>query len=104
VDVFIDDIIVSGVDILDPLQPLAANMETAVLKKRFGERIAFHGSIDTQYTLPRGTTEEVRKEVKDRMDLFGLEGGFIIAPAHVLQPDVPTKNILTLYEALDEAG
>jgi uroporphyrinogen decarboxylase len=100
VDVFIDDMIASGVDVLDPLQPLAANMDAAGLKQRFGGRIAFHGSIDTQYTLPRGSPEDVRKEVQDRMNLFGNEGGFILAPAHVLQPDVPTANIEALYQTV----
>jgi uroporphyrinogen decarboxylase len=75
-------------------------MNPAALKQRFGGRIAFHGSIDTQYTLPRGSPEDVRKEVQDRMRLFGTGGGFILAPAHVLQPDVPTANIEALYQTV----
>ncbi len=99
---FVEDIIAIGVDILDPLQPRAAGMDLQSLKERFGSRICLHGSIDTQYTLPRGTPSDVRTEALRNMDLFGKAGGFILAPAHSLQPDVPTANILALYDAVRE--
>lgn len=99
---FIEDIIECGVDILDPIQPLATGMDLAKLKDSFGSRICFHGSIDTQYTLPRGTAEEVKKEVFSRMSIFGKSGGFIVAPSHILQPDVPDENIMALYQGVKE--
>jgi uroporphyrinogen-III decarboxylase len=104
IDILIEDIIAMGIDILDPIQLRAANMNPVSLKKRFGDRICFHGCIDTQYTFPHGAPEEVRQEVLDRMALFDLEGGFIAAPTHVLQPDVPIQNIEILYQTLHKKG
>ena len=98
----IPDLIEIGVDILDPLQPKASEMELADLKEAFGKDICFHGSICTQQTLPEGTPEDVRAEVLQRLNLFKGQGGFILAPAHIVQPDVPLKNILALYEAARE--
>lgn len=63
-----------------------------------------HGSVDTQYTLPMGTILEIEQEVKDRIEVLGDEGGFIIAPSHTLQPDVPVENIIALYEAIRRYG
>ncbi len=97
---FIDDIIDAGVDILDPIQTRAKGMMPEYLKTRFGERICFHGSIDTQYTLPQGTAEEIEQEVKDRIEVLGKNGGFIIAPSHTVQPDVPVENVITMYESI----
>ncbi len=97
---FIPDLIDAGVDILDPLQPRAAGMELSALKRDFGGQICFHGSIDTQETLPRGTPHDVADEARDRLSLFDKEAGFIIAPAHSVQPDVPVENIEALYAAV----
>jgi uroporphyrinogen decarboxylase len=94
----IDDLIEIGVDILDPLQALADGMDPQALKANFGKRICLHGGIDTQYLLPRGTPEEVRTEVRTRLEILGKGGGFILAPCHVLQLDVPTENILAMGE------
>ncbi|MEI6873878.1 MAG: uroporphyrinogen decarboxylase family protein [Spirochaetota bacterium] len=92
----IDDLIEIGVDILDPLQALAEGMDPKVLKSRFGDRICLHGGIDTQYLLPRGRPEEVRAEVLERIRILGEGGGYILAPCHVLQSDVPTENVLAM--------
>jgi uroporphyrinogen decarboxylase len=94
----IDRLIDLGVDVLDPIQVRAKGMDPGQLKKRFGDRIALHGSIDTQYVLPRGTPEEVRGEVRRMIDALGPSGGFVLAPSHVLQTDVTTENVLALYE------
>lgn len=95
----IEDLIEIGVDILDPLQALAEGMEPSNLKASFGDRICLHGGIDTQYLLPRGTSSEVRDEVRSRLEILGVGGGFILAPCHVLQLDVPTENIMAMSEA-----
>jgi uroporphyrinogen decarboxylase len=95
----IDRLIDLGVDILDPLQVAATGMDPAALKRGFGERICLHGSIDTQYLLPRGTPEAVRDTAEAMIDVLGANGGFILAPCHVLQTDVPTANIRALYKA-----
>jgi len=99
---YIDLLIEAGVDILDPLQPNAFGMDPEHLKECFEGRICFHGSIDTQYVLPTGTPDEVRAQVRRHMEILGgKKTGFIIAPAHTLQPDVKTENIIALYDEID---
>lgn len=95
----IDDLIEIGVDILDPLQAAAKGMDPRVLKERFGDRICLHGGIDTQYLLPQGSPEEVAAEVRRRAEILGHGGGYILAPCHVLQLDVPTENVLAMRDA-----
>ena len=94
---FIPGLIEAGVDILDPIQPGARDMDPAEIKKDFGARICLHGSIDTQYTLPKGSWEDVADEVTERVRDLGRGGRFILAPCHVLQTDVPMENIEALY-------
>lgn len=99
---FIDLLIEAGVDILDPLQPNAKDMNSENLFAHFAGKICFHGSIDTQNVLPRGTAEEVRDQVRRHYAILGQPGsGFIIAPAHTLQPDVSVENIVAMYEEID---
>jgi len=100
----IDDLIEIGVDVLDPLQAAATGMEPRALKDAFGDRICLHGGICTQYLLPRGTPEEVRYEVRRRLEILGAGGGYILAPCHVLQTDVPTENVLAMSETAYTAG
>jgi len=100
----IPDLIEIGIDILNPLQPGAVGMEPASLKRNFGDRICFHGSIDIQHTLPYGTPEDIRNEVRDRMRALARGGGFIICTAHNIQVDTPIENILTLFDAYKEFG
>jgi len=94
----IDRLIDLGVDVLDPIQVRAKGMDPEAIKARFGARIALHGSIDTQYVLPRGTPEDVAGEVRRMIDVLGRGGGFILSPSHVLQTDVSTENVVALYE------
>jgi uroporphyrinogen decarboxylase len=100
----IEDLIEIGVDILDPLQAAAVGMEPQALKDAYGGRLCLHGGICTQYLLPRGTPGEVRNEVRRRLEILGRGGGYILAPCHVLQTDVPTANILAMSEAGVEFG
>jgi uroporphyrinogen decarboxylase len=100
----IEDLIEIGVDILDPLQAAAEGMDPQILKDRYGDRICLHGGICTQFLLPRATPEEVRLEVQRRMRILGRGGGYILAPCHVLQTDVPTENIIAMSEAGLESG
>lgn len=101
---FIEDIIETGADILDPLQAAAEDMEPETLKTAYGARICLHGGICTQHLLPRATPEKVREEVQRRVEILGADGGYILAPCHVLQTDVSTENILAMSEAGLEAG
>lgn len=99
VEPFIPRLVDLGVDILDPVQVSAAGMEPEGLKEKYGGRIAFHGGVDTQRLLPSGSPEEVTAAVRRLSSTLGRGGGYIIAPSHVLQTDVPTANIEAVYKA-----
>lgn len=88
-----------GLDILNPIQPLAKGMEPKFLKDSFGKDLSFFGGIDIQDLLPNGTTEEIKKEVKRRINILGENGGYIVAPAHNIQDDTPVENVLAFFEA-----
>ena len=99
----IPDFVDAGFDILNPVQTAAAGMEPAVLKERFGDRVTFWGGgVDTQRTLPFGTPEEIRRQVSDRMRIFGKGGGFVFAAIHNIQAGVPVENLLALFESVRE--
>ena len=100
----IDEMIDCGLDILNPIQPGVHDMDPATLKRRFGDRLTFHGSISIQQTLPRGTAEDIRREVRDRFTALAPGGGFIYCTAHNIQPDTPVENIVTLFDAYREFG
>lgn len=93
----IPDLIASGVDILNPLQPAAKGMEPAGLKRDFGKDIAFHGGIDIQYLLPQKTPEVVAAEAQRVAGILSEHGGYVLSPSHNLQLDTPTENILAMY-------
>lgn len=86
-----------GIDVLQSLQPRADGMDMQRIKEEFGERLSFHGGVDIQRTLPHGTLDEVRAEVRQRCTVLGRGGGYILAAAHYIQNDTPTENILTMY-------
>lgn len=88
-----------GIDVLNPLQPRARGMDMPRIKQEFGRRIAFHGGIDLQETMPLGSVEAVRAEVRQRCNVLGKDGGYICATAHNIQMDAPLRNILALYTA-----
>lgn len=94
----IPELIQLGVDVLDPIQPVRADMSPERLKADFGDRLCFHGGIDMQHLLPHGTPEQVRTEVRRYCDVLGCDGGYILGPAHLFQPDVPPENILAVYQ------
>jgi hypothetical protein len=97
----IPDFIEAGFDILNPVQTSAAGMDPRELKARFGGQITFWGGgVDTQSTLPFGAPEEVRREVQERMRVFGPGGGFVFNTIHNVQAKVPVENLRALYEAV----
>jgi uroporphyrinogen decarboxylase len=101
----IPDLIESGVDILNPVQVSARGMDTRELKRLYGRDISFHGAgVDTQAVLPGGTPQEVRDEVRRRIDDLAPGGGFIFNTVHNIQVDVPPENIMAMWEALHEFG
>ncbi len=101
---FIPDIIACGIDILDPIQPHCEGMELYGLKRDFGDRIVFHGAIDTQKVLPFGTPEQVEAETIRCMDALGRGGGYILAPVHNVQADVPPENLIAMCKAVKTHG
>ncbi|MBN1852796.1 MAG: hypothetical protein JW829_08730 [Pirellulales bacterium] len=100
----IGDMIDCGLDILNPIQPDVQNMDRRKLKTEFGDRLSFHGSISIQKTMPHGTPDEIRAEVKERFASLGQGGGFIFCTAHNIQVDTPVENVLALIDAYQEFG
>ena len=101
----IPDLIEIGVDALNPVQGNAAGMETDKLKEDFGDKIAFWGGgMDTQKVMPTGSVEEVRSEVKQRIDDLGPGGGFVFNPVHNIQADVPPENIMETFSTAQSYG
>jgi uroporphyrinogen decarboxylase len=100
----LDDLIEVGVDILNPVQVSAKGMETDQLKHRYGKCLSFWGAIDTGEALPRGTVKDVRNEVLRRIRDLGPGGGYVLAPVHNMQPDIPPENIAAMYAAAQEFG
>lgn len=98
-----DLIEVTGIDILNPIQWRCPGMELEGLVRDFADKVIFHGAIDNQYTLPRGTAEEVRQEVLDCIEVFA-PARWICAPCHNIQPVTPTENIVAMYETIHENG
>jgi len=96
-DAFIPNLIRDGVDMLDPMQPVHEDMSPESLAKRFGNQVCFHGGLDTQQLLPKGTPEDVRAAVQRYRRAFGGTG-YVCAGAHLYQPDTPSANIAALYE------
>ena len=94
----IDDLVEMGLDMLNPIQPLAVGMDADSLKERFGDRLAFHGGIDVQKLLPNGSVDDVRKEVVRVMDTLGTDGAYTVCPAHAIQGDTPAENIMAIYD------
>ncbi len=101
---FIPSWIEMGLDILDPIQPQAKGMEPDGLKADFGEQLVFHGGIDLQHVLPFGTPEEVMDEVRRYIRALAPGGGYIVAPAHNVQSDVPPANLVAIRDAIEAYG
>lgn len=99
----IPDLIDAGFEIFNPIQISAEQMNPVRLKKEFGRYITFWGGgIDTQKTLPFGTTKDVKEEVKKLIDLFSRDGGFVFSTVHNIQGTVPIENIVAMIEVIQE--
>lgn len=101
----IPDFIEIGVQILNPVHIKATGMEPAALKRDFGDALTFWGGgVDTQDTLPHGTTQQVRDEVKHNIEALAPGGGYVFNTVHNIQADVPVENLIAMYETLQEFG
>ena len=100
IEPFIPLMIESGFDIINPVQCSATGMEPQLLKDKYGKDIVFWGGgIDTQKILPFGTPDEVREQVKQRLDIFGKDGGYVFNSIHNVQANTPTENLVAMIEA-----
>jgi hypothetical protein len=98
---FVDDFIDAGFDILNPVQCSAVGMDPQTLKDAFGPRITFWGGgVDTQRTLPFGTPEQVRCQVRERIEIFNRGGGFVFNTVHNVQSGTPAENLVAMYETV----
>jgi uroporphyrinogen decarboxylase len=96
----IPELIEIGVDVLNPVQPEC--VDPLVLKEQYGDRLSFWGTIGTQTTMPFGTPEEVRENVRQMIQTVGKGGGLLIAPTHLLEPEVPVENVVAYINACAE--
>ena len=95
----------AGIDILNPVQTSAANMDPARLKQEFGDRLVFWGGgCDTQSVLGQATPEEIRQHVKERVEIFSPGGGYVFNQIHNIQANVPPENILAMFDAAYDFG
>jgi uroporphyrinogen decarboxylase len=97
IEPFIPHLIEVGVDVLNPVQPECMDVKEII--RKYGDKIAFFGGIGTQTLMPFGTPEEIRNYVFDLLDFVGDKGGFLIAPTHILEPEVPPENIIAYIDA-----
>ncbi|MCC7494077.1 MAG: hypothetical protein IT204_17090 [Fimbriimonadaceae bacterium] len=100
----IPDLLQAGMQILNPIQPRAANMEPERLKTAFGDRLAFWGGVDTQELLPHGTPAEVAATTATLVDVLGRDGGYILSAAHCILEDVPLQNVVAMYRWREVVG
>lgn len=97
----LDDLVDIGVNILNPVQPEC--MDPVAIRKRFGRRLAFDGCIGTQTTFPFGTPGDMRTCVLQTAEaLDGMNGGLMLSPTHVLEPEVPPENVVAFFNTCDE--
>ncbi|HUX12964.1 MAG TPA: uroporphyrinogen decarboxylase family protein [Spirochaetia bacterium] len=98
----IADLIEIGLDVLNPVQP--ACMDPAELKRRFGDRLAFWGTVDEQHTLPFGSADDVKAEIRSRLADVGFDGGLILGPTHHVQLDTPMENFWAMVSSICESS
>ncbi|MCC7354977.1 MAG: hypothetical protein IT330_14630 [Anaerolineae bacterium] len=98
----VPELIEIGINILNPVQPEC--MDPAEMKRLYGDRLAFWGTVGTQTTFPFGTPAEMKAVVRGRVQTVGRGGGLLLAPTHILEPEVPWENIIAFFAAIDEFG
>ena len=100
----IPDFIDIGIDILNPVQVRAHGMDAAVLKKKYGDKIVFWGGIDSQQVMPAGSPSDVEAEVRSLLRSMAEDGGLVVCSVHNIQADVPTENVVALYDSVRKWG
>ena len=97
-DEIFPELIECGLDMFNPFQPEV--MDVFEIKKKYGDTLSFYGGISTQRTLPYGTVDEVKDEVKRLIDIVGKNGGYVASPAHAIPADAKPENIAAMIEIL----
>jgi uroporphyrinogen decarboxylase len=100
----LDDFIEMGIQVYNPVQPNVGGSDPKELKARYGDSISFFGGIDQQALLPGGDAKAIRKEIQYRCEVLGANGGYLLAPAHILQADVKPQTIEIMIDAAHEFG
>ena len=100
----LDDFIEAGVEVFNPVQPGVPGHEPQELKDKFGDRLSFFGAIDQQYLLPTGTPQQIKADVKEKIDILGKGGGYIVAPAHIIQADTSVENVEAFIHVVRKYG
>ena len=100
----LDDLIEIGLDVFNPVQPGVPGHEPGELKAKYGDRLSFWGAIDQQHLLPHGTVEEIDANVAAMVGTLGRGGGYMCAPAHILQGDTPVENVEAFIAAVKRHG
>ncbi|MEN6303285.1 MAG: uroporphyrinogen decarboxylase family protein [Armatimonadia bacterium] len=98
----IPDLIEIGMTILNPVQPEC--LDPAQMKALYGDQVAFWGCVGTQTTFPFGTPQDMRQTIRHLIQTVGKGGGLLLAPTHVLEPEVPWENIVAFFDAIEEFG
>ncbi len=100
IEPIIPDMIEVGIDVLNPVQPEC--MDPGKIKQQYGDKLSFWGTVGTQTTMVTGSTADVSREVKERIETVGRDGGLVIAPANCISSDMPWENILAFFEAVEK--
>jgi uroporphyrinogen decarboxylase len=98
----VPDLIEVGLEVLNPIQPEC--MDPFEVKERWGDRIVLHGAVSIQKTLPFGTVDEVKREVRGLVERCGRGGGYVLGPTNGITGDAPPENIVAIYEAVHETS
>jgi uroporphyrinogen decarboxylase len=98
------DLIEIGLDVFNPVQPNVPGHDPRELKERFGARLSFFGAIDQQYLLPNGSVDDIEADVREKIEILGEGGGYIIAPAHIVQADTLPENVEAFIAAAQKYG
>ncbi|MFC2161957.1 uroporphyrinogen decarboxylase family protein, partial [Acidobacteriota bacterium] len=99
------DLIDAGLDAINPVQISCPGMDSSRLKSLFGEKLTFWGGgCDTRFMLPSSTKEDIQKHVKEQVEKFGVDGGFIFQQVHNVMADVPIENVIAMFEAVNSSG
>ena len=100
----LDDFIEMGIQVYNPVQPNVPGSDPEELKAKYGDSISFFGGIDQQDLLPGGDEDAIRKEIQYRCEVLGANGGYLLAPAHIIQSDVKPETVEVMIDAAHEFG